>query len=109
VKVGRPDDPGRRARFRNLENAVEIRCIGKRRAAVCLGNEHRVQAQRVDRVDVLARELAAAVVLGRFRRDAVSREIAHAFDEHALLKGVADARVEAIEDAQCAIPWPPSM
>jgi hypothetical protein len=109
VEVGRPDDAGRRARFRDLAHAFEVGGIRQRRTAVFLRDEHRIQSQRVDRFDVLTRKVAGAVVFRGLRRDLLARKLAHAVDQHALLGGEADARVDAIEDVQCAIPWPPSM
>src|SRR5450759_1246533 len=57
------------------------------RAAVGLRDEHRVQAERVDRFHIVPGKLGGAIVVFRARRDLCAGESLHAREEHALLFG----------------------
>ncbi len=85
MEIGRPDDAGRRAGLRDLAHAGKVDEIGERRAAIGLRDEHRVEAERVDVLDIVPGEFAAPVVGRRARRDLFAGEGAHAVEQQRFL------------------------
>jgi len=61
--------------------------------------KHRIQAQRIDRLDVVPLKLSAAIVLRRARRDLLQRQSAHSVDQHALFAAEIDARVQSFKNS----------
>ena len=117
VESGRPDDAGGGAGLADLAHAGEIGAVGHGRAAVGLGNEHRVQPERVDRLDIVPGKLGRSIVVLGARRELRARQVLHAREQHALLFGQLEARIQAFKDVhrlspcscQCAMLCAPSM
>ena len=94
VEVGRPDHARGRTGPGQFSHALEIGGVRHRRTPVGLGDEHGVEAQRVDRVDVVLGKDTRTVDLLRVRRDQVARECTYAFEQHLLVVGEVDREVE---------------
>src|ERR1700751_597016 len=85
VKIRRPDDAGRGAGAAQLAHAGEIGGIAQNSPAISLGDEDRIETERVDRIDIVPREFAAAIVLLGAWRDLVARQYPYAIEDQHLL------------------------
>ena len=65
VEIRRPDDAGRRAGPADFAHTGEIGRVAEPGPAIRLRHEHRIEAERIDRADVVPRELGRAVVDAR--------------------------------------------
>ena len=98
VEIGRPDDPGRGAGGGNLAHAGEIGGVAHPGAAVRLGHEHRVEAERVNRLDIGLRKFSGAVVSGGVRRDLVAGKRPDAVQQLLFLRRQWRQRIETVEE-----------
>src|SRR5260370_391029 len=53
MEIRRPDDAGRGARLADLAHTGEVCGVAEPRAAISLGHKDRIEAERVDRVDIV--------------------------------------------------------
>jgi hypothetical protein len=97
MEIRRPDDAGRGARLADLAHASEIGGVGEASSAMRLGHKDRIEAERVDRPDIVPRELAGAVVVLGARRDLVPRKRPHTVEDLPLLGREWQERVKAVE------------
>src|SRR5581483_332884 len=89
---------------------LQVSPVGDRRAAVLLGDEHAVQAETVEELDVLPGEFLGLVVLLGPGGDPLGRDRADVFDELGLGLVARCQLVEAVEEGgHRRRPWAPSM
>src|SRR5713226_8835973 len=108
MEIRRPDDAGRGARLADLAHTGKVRGIAEPRAAISLGHKDRIEAERVDRVDIVPGELGRAVVMLGIGCDPVTGEALDAFEDLRLLVRQRRHRIKAIEELHGARALPPA-
>ena len=77
MKCGAPNQAGGSTGLPNFPHGGEVSAVGHLRAAVFFGDEHAVQAQFVNAVDIVPGKFAAFIVGCRARADLISTQGAH--------------------------------
>ena len=109
MEGGRVDDAGRGAGLADHLHCRDIEAEAHRRAAVGLRDKQPVQPERVQRLDVLPGELAAAVRVIGVRTDYVLTDAAHLIEHQPLVLAPVAPFLDLLEDLhQRNMPWPPS-